>query len=437
MCDPNALPERVEFTPGERIAHFVIEQKMGEGTFGTVYKARDVKSNSIAAFKILKLWAVTAKERVQLNKRFKLEFETGRIDSEFLVHSYDYGCYKGNPYITMEFCPNGDLRPFIKNGMTLEQVRKFSIDVLFGLQSLHKNGKTHRDIKPENVLLTLNKRAKLTDFGIVGHANIQLTAMNWLGRPSQILGTYAYMPPEQIDPKSRKQTLLPTIDIFAFGVLCYEMLTGGKYPFGVLKEESDLPSYVTKVNKGEWYNIRKYRSDIPDQWVKMIEICLQPDYKKRFQNVDAILSFLGEATEMEEPTFSQEVDGKSKWGLKVMDGEEYGRVYNLAMLQKNREMCVLKLGVDDPEHNLINDIPVTELQSRYVSRAHASVERHADGYWYIRDGQYVMKGGLLDWHRSMNGTYVNGIEVGKNQGKRLEVGDIITVGNTTIKTIII
>lgn len=435
MCDPNVIPERVDLREGEVVDHFRVARKLGFGTFGDVYQVSDQNTGEIYALKVLKLWTTDKKTRDNLNKRFELEFETGRIESPYLVRSHDYGCVQGNPYIVMEFCPKGNLRDQLATEMSLETINRYATEILQGLRALHMNGKTHRDLKPDNVLFDAQMRAKLTDFGITGHANIKvkLTEVDWRGKPRDPMGTWLYMPPEQLNPRNRKETILPTIDIFAFGVVCYEMFTG-HYPFGALTQENldrDLARLLKRVTKGEWDAPAIYGASVPAIWEEILGGCLAPDFKSRFQNADAILNLIGARYT---PISKRVISGTTGIGLMIMQGEEYGKMYNLNDLFGIRKQGILKLGRLDPSGEYRNDVAIREDQSSYISRMHATVERTNDG-WFIRDGQFGHKDGFSDWHDSLNGTYVNGIQVFSHESKVLQENDIITLGNTTLKVV--
>ena len=140
--------QRCSFVIGDVIdGRFQVEKILGEGSFGRVYSVRD-RQGELFALKLLKLWEVPAEIRDPLVARFDMEFETGRIDSNYLVHSYSYGEVKGNPYMLMEYCPNGDLRKYASHGIDLVRA---AYEILSGLNDLHACGKVHRDLKPENV----------------------------------------------------------------------------------------------------------------------------------------------------------------------------------------------------------------------------------------------------------------------------------------------
>lgn len=426
------IPERYVPNTGDTIGKYKVLSKLGEGSFGNVYKVQSLSNQKVYALKLLKVWEITyEEERKLLMQRFKMEYETGKIQSCYLVNSKEYGKVKGNPYIIMEYCNNGDMRAKINQGLSVDFISKVTHEVLLGLKDLHENGKIHRDMKPENVLLDVNQQAKLTDFGIAGHKNMRMTKRNLFGRPQEIFGTYAYMPPEQLKP--REATKLPTTDIFSFGVMIFEMFTG-KYPFGNLQYESDLPEYVVRINQGKWDNIQSLRSDVPTKWKKIIEKCLHPNYKDRFQSVDELLETLGK------PVFDEKINYnsvKNQLGLKVMQGKEYRKMYNLSELI--RDIGKLTLGRDDAEDAIYNDINVEETPPdgiRYfISRQHATIEKMEQPKgWFIRDGQWIKS--KKKWKESLNGTYVNSEKAGKN-GVELKVGDIITVGDTTLKVTLI
>ncbi len=102
------IASRCDFPPGAIIdGRYRVEKTLGAGAFGKVFKVSD--GGRVYALKLLKLWEVDPEIRKQLVARFDMEFQTGRIDSPYLVHSFSNGMIEGNPYIVMEFCPNGDL----------------------------------------------------------------------------------------------------------------------------------------------------------------------------------------------------------------------------------------------------------------------------------------------------------------------------------------
>ena len=114
-----------------------MEKPLGEGSFGNVFLVSG-PDGARYALKLLRLWEVHPEIRHQLSLRFDMEYETGRINSPYLVHSIDHGFAGGNPYIVMEFCPGGDLIHLATNGKL--DYAKVAVDVLGGLRALHSAG---------------------------------------------------------------------------------------------------------------------------------------------------------------------------------------------------------------------------------------------------------------------------------------------------------
>ena len=417
-------PRRFLPTIGEYVENYEIRGKLGEGAFGNVYLVKD-STGEEKALKLLKLWTIDDERESELIlKRFRLEYETGLIKSEFLVHSDGFGFVNGNPFIVMEFCSKGDMRPFVDETSSISFVRSKAIEILKGLKDLHSNGKIHRDLKPENILLDANGTAKLTDFGISGHKNERLTIRDFFGNPLQVFGTYAYLPPEQL--KRARDTKLFTLDIYSFGVVFYELLTG-RLPFGELRVKSDLADYNMNAARGKIRSMSSFRKDIPDELQRIVTKCLQPNPKDRYQNTDSVLRALGSSYREAVDRDSSEISPS----LKVMYGSDNGAVFDLNRIAVNTKTNILNVGRDTESWS--NHIHVREtddqLLTKYISRKHATLEKH-DQDWILRDGQWDSI--LGDWKHSLNGTYVNSNEVGTN-GVRLTSSDIIILGDTTLK----
>lgn len=420
--EKNHVVERCDFKLGQTInGQYVVKRTLGEGSFGLVYMVDDWRGN-VRALKLLRLWDVPAGTRKELIGRFDLEFETGQIESKNLVHSIDYGYVGGNPFIVMEFCPDGDMIPLLGNPRGREvQVCQ---DILFGLKALHDNAKVHRDLKPENVLFKAGGVAALTDFGIAGDRTHRLTQCNWLGKPSQIFGTYAYMPPEQVRRERGGATVKVTTDIFSFGVLAYQLLTG-ELPFGTLESHNELVPYQRRGNNGEWD--RERLRNLPDgrQWERMIEGCLIPNYRNRIQTVDEVMALLpqrnGRLYRPGPVAQRKPIATVRGYLLRVMQGEEHGRTYNLTAMQL-RGARQFTIG-----RHRDNTICVKSDFSDYMSRFHSTLEPDEE-QWWLRDGQN--SGG--QWKESTNGTFVNSQPV-TDSGFYLQPGDIIAMGDVTLR----
>lgn len=449
------VAQRCDFRTGDIIDNdWTVDDFLGEGTFGQVFRVHDRTGNP-RALKILKLWSIMASERPALLKRFDREYETGRIQSDYLVHTIHKGSVRGNAYIVMEFCSGGDLFHAHQKGNI--DLAHTASQILLGLRDLHNNGKVHRDLKPENVLLRADGHAVLTDFGISGDQNNRLTRRGLMGVPQEIFGTILYMPPEQHNPPRGNATVLPTTDIFSFGVMMYQLLTGN-FPFGqTFETQNDIAQYSINAAMGKWD--RSVLSRIPDgtQWTRLIEGCLEPNFKNRLQTADEVLALVpsnkGFTPRITPPQINFNTDPSRGLILRVMQGEELGRVYNLSELFRNNSsiICVGRASAD-----VWNHLPILETESCYISRQHCTIEYNIlSNSWIIRDGQFRLSCPLglrssslfpcpsctahctpaqkqHQWKESLNGTFVNSNEVPPS-GVSLAPGDIISLGDVKMR----
>ncbi len=418
---------RCDFPPGSSVdGKYYVERSLGEGTFGKVFRVRRTSDGKVFALKLLKLWTVEAAEREKLLRRFDQEYETGRIASDYLVQSFGKGSVEGNPYILMEYCPGGDLLRSVEKGTA--DLPKAASEVLLGLKSLHANGKVHRDLKPENVLVKSDGRMALTDFGIAGDRNKRLTERGLTGVPKEVFGTYAYMPPEQVNPRRGDATVLPTTDLFSFGVMMFQLITGA-LPFGKLDDEGDLYRYVKRGKAEDWDRSLLETSLSRREWMPLIEGCLKADFHMRIQTAEAAIPLVPH-TGMVKETPHAVPQVKSGMALRVMQGEEYGKVYRLNELSEAVGRKVLTVGRDDD--GIRNVIPIKETESSYVSRRHCTLEfNSAKGTWLLRDGQWDASASAK-WRASTNGTFIGSREVPMN-GLTINVGDIISIGDVKLR----
>lgn len=425
-------PHRFLPSIGDNIDEYKIIGELGEGAFGKVFKV-ECANSSMQALKMIKLWEIAyEKERKAIIARFVREFEISEINSKYLVRSYNYGKILGNPYFVMEYCENGSLDEWRGKFSQNKHYERIAYEILKGLYELHIKGYVHRDIKPANILLTKDNRAKLADFGIAGDKNSKLTVTNIFGKPNQIFGTWAYLAPEQENNSGGKifKALNNLSDIFSFGVSMFELFTG-EYPFPPyqIMSQSDLTEYRINVKKGNYKNIQLKRNSIPPNWLPVIECCLEPDFQnKRFKNVNEIILKLG-LVSLETPTGP--AASPERFAIQITYGEELNKTYPLFSLLKNNKENVLTIGRKDD--SIRNDIEITEAQTTYISRRHATLEKWENPLsWRIRNGQWTKEG----WKTSVNGLYVNSKQVGIG-GVKIEEGDIITVGDTILKVLAI
>ncbi|UCE19253.1 MAG: serine/threonine protein kinase, partial [Gemmatimonadota bacterium] len=224
---------------GKTISHYKILEKLGEGGMGVVYKAEDTKLDRIVALKFLppQLTSDTeAKERFIHEAKAAAALNHPSICT---IHEIDEA--EGQTFIVMEYIEGRELRDI--GGMrhaetlTLNKVLNYAIQIAEGLQEAHGRDIIHRDIKPANIMVTQNDQIKIMDFGLA-----KLRGVSKLTQTGSTLGTVQYMSPEQaqgieVDQRS---------DIFSFGVVLYELITG-QLPFKGEHEAAVIYSIVNET----------------------------------------------------------------------------------------------------------------------------------------------------------------------------------------------
>jgi tRNA A-37 threonylcarbamoyl transferase component Bud32 len=204
---------------------------LGRGGMGVVYRARQVRLDRDVA---VKLMSPEVSRDPELARRFEREAKAlARLDHPGIVRVHDFGQAAGVCYLVMELVDGPNLRALIEEGLTDAQASDIVDQLCDALAYAHQQGVVHRDIKPENVLVDRRGRVRVADFGL---AKLQVEPRGGATRTRRVLGTPQYMAPEQLrDPDSVDQRC----DIFAIGVVFYEMLTG-QLPVGRFPAPSEL-----------------------------------------------------------------------------------------------------------------------------------------------------------------------------------------------------
>jgi len=206
----------------ERFGRYEILAKLGRGTMGVVYKARDPKINRIVAVKTVSLEGHQPEEEFEYRERFFREAEAaGRLSHPGIVTIFDVAeeAETRVPYIVMEFVGGPSLEYLLSSNnhkIPIETALRLTLELADALDCAHGQGVVHRDLKPSNILLTADGHAKIADFGVakLNHANHTLGG--------RALGTPAYMSPEQLNGEA----VDGRSDLFSLGVILYTILTG-------------------------------------------------------------------------------------------------------------------------------------------------------------------------------------------------------------------
>jgi serine/threonine protein kinase len=215
---------------GSRLGPYEILSLLGSGGMGEVYRARDPRLGRDVAIKVLPSGFSVNHERL---RRFEQEARAAAaLNHPNILAVYDVGSNDGVPYVVSELLKGETLRVVLADGaLALKKTIDLSMQICQGLAAAHEQGIVHRDVKPENIFVTKDGRAKLLDFGLaklaegtaLGGANVTtLAARTVETRPGLMLGTVGYMSPEQV----RGEPIDHRGDIFSFGAMLYEMLSG-------------------------------------------------------------------------------------------------------------------------------------------------------------------------------------------------------------------
>ncbi len=268
---------------GER---YQLQDPIGRGGMATIYRGRDMRMDRIVAIKVLREVYSTDPKFVT---RFQREAKAASsLQHPNIVQVYDYGQSDGNYFIVMELVEGTDLRRYLRSRGVLAIDRAIIIahDVALGLSAAHRRGIVHRDVKPQNVLVGRDGSIKLTDFGIASvYKDINAERLTTTG---MTLGTVQYYAPEQ----AQGEIVSPAADVYALGIVMYEMLTGrtpfdGDTPVAVAMQHiQDLPTPPSQLNP-----------NIPPALEEIIMRCLEKVPEMRFRDGGTLaraLEVLGE-----------------------------------------------------------------------------------------------------------------------------------------------
>jgi serine/threonine protein kinase/Tol biopolymer transport system component len=267
---------------GKRLGPYEILSAIGAGGMGEVYRARDTRLERIVAVKIL---PDHLSDRAELRERFEREARTvASLNHPHICTLYDIGQQDGTNYLVMEYLEGETLAERLKKGpLPIDQVLQYAIEISDALDKAHRKGITHRDLKPGNIMLT-KSGTKLLDFGLAklrqetAPANIPLsklpTANNTITAQGTILGTLQYMAPEQLEGKE----VDARTDIFAFGVVVYEMATAKK-----AFEGRSQASLIAKILETDPPPMTSLQPMTPPALDRVVKKCLAKDAEKRWQ----------------------------------------------------------------------------------------------------------------------------------------------------------
>ncbi len=268
---------------GKTLSHFKITAKLGEGGMGEVYRALDTKLDREVALKVLPVELAADSERLD---RFKREAKAlAALDDPGIVTIFSVEETDGIHFLTMGLVEGQTLAELIPAaGMSLDEFLEVAVPLTEAVGSAHRKGITHRDLKPSNVMVTNEGRVKVLDFGLAksgfvdegGGEDMPTEALTAEGR---VLGTVAYMSPEQAEGKG----VGPQSDVFSLGILLYEMTTGTR-PF---QADTTLGT-LSAVLQAKPKPVAELNPDAPPGLVRIIARCLARQPAARYRDASEL-----------------------------------------------------------------------------------------------------------------------------------------------------
>ena len=289
---------------------YEIISRIGSGGMADVYKARDHKLNRYVAIKVLK-------SEFRDDKSFLSKFRVEAQAAAGLAHSnivnvYDVGEDRGASFIVMELVEGITLKAYIgkKGRLSVREATSIALQVAAGLEAAHNNGIIHRDIKPQNIIISLDGKAKIADFGIARAATSDTIS-------SSAMGSVHYCAPEQTrggycDAKS---------DIYAMGVTMFEMLTG-RLPF----EGGTTVEVALRHLQEDTPSPRKFASDLPLSTEKIVLKCMQKSPDRRYSNMGELIRDLKESLVNPDGDFVTIRDVDQKTPTVMLSKEEVSKI---------------------------------------------------------------------------------------------------------------
>lgn len=277
--DGPSLPIGTDFGP-----RYHVESLLGSGGMGRVYKALDKELDRTVAIKVLRAELMADAVSMQ---RFKQELLlASQVSHPNILRIHDLGEYKGTKFISMAYVHGGDLTQVLKKDGRLPPTRAVHImkQLCEALAAAHSANVIHRDLKPQNILIGREDHVYVSDFGLAKTLETTLTALT---RAGAVLGTPAYMSPEQVEGKPADHRT----DIYALGLIFYEMLTG-VLPF---TGDSSLQLMYQRVHEAP-KRPELLAPDLPAYLSRVCLRCLEKDPAMRYQRASEILEDLRSAT---------------------------------------------------------------------------------------------------------------------------------------------
>jgi len=277
-------------TLGTKLGPYEIMSLVGAGGMGEVYRARDKRLGRDVAIKVLPEALANDDDRL---RRFEQEARTiAALNNPNILGIHDVGVHEGAPFLVSEFLEGQTLREkLVSRPLPVRRAIEYALGIAEGLAAAHEKGIVHRDLKPENVFVTRDGRIKVLDFGLAKlvrpeeNHETAVTLSSPATLPGMVMGTVGYMSPEQV----RGEPIDPRSDIFSFGAVLYEMLTGKR----AFKRATSAET-MTAILREEPQALNDTGWQGPVELQRILARCLEKNAARRFQSASD-LAFTMEA----------------------------------------------------------------------------------------------------------------------------------------------
>jgi eukaryotic-like serine/threonine-protein kinase len=273
----------MNLTSGTKLGPYEIVSLLGAGGMGEVYRARDSRLKRDVAIKVLPTALSADAERL---RRFEQEaLATAALNHPNILAVFDIGTNEGAPYVVSELLEGETLRERLRGGaIPVRKTLDYAMQIAHGLAAAHEKGIVHRDLKPENLFITKDGRVKILDFGLAKLTQVETSdqasaTMTHVTEAGVVLGTAGYMSPEQV----RGAAVGPRSDIFSFGAILYEMVSGKR----AFHRETPADT-MSAILKEEPADLSETNRNVSPALERIVHHCLEKNPEQRFHSASDI-----------------------------------------------------------------------------------------------------------------------------------------------------